>query len=211
MGRRGTPVNWPAVLYNKIVYRPVIRLRLKAVGRRFRLGYASEVINPHLFSFGDNVFTGPHCYFVTNEYSPVKIGNHVMFGPYCKIVGGNHDYRYAGGPLAMHDRPMSEIREIVIEDGVWIGADSMVLTGASIGEGAVIGAMGLVNHWIPPYTVAVGVPARRFFRRFVNDEALEEALRNADSLYTVDLIREMYRQCGVEMRNIYALQPENES
>jgi acetyltransferase-like isoleucine patch superfamily enzyme len=211
VGKRGTSVNWPAVLYNKIVYRPVIRLRLNAVGRGFRLGYASEIINPRFFSFGDNVFTGPYCYFVTNEYSSVKIGNHVMFGPYCKIVGGNHDYRYTGGPLAMNHRPMPEIRDIVIENGAWIGADAMILTGAYIGEGAVIGAMGLVNHRVPPYTVAVGVPARRFLRRFSDDEALEEALRNVGSLYTVDLVRGMYRQCGVGAARADVLQPENES
>lgn len=203
MGRGGASVKSLAVLYNKMVYRSILRMQLKTVGRRFRLGYSSELINPHLFSFGDNFFSGPHCYFVTNEFSPVSIGNDVMFGPFCKIIGGNHDYTYTKGSLIMNQHPFPEGKEIIIENGAWIGTNAVILTGAYIGEGAVIGAMGLVNHMVPPYTVAVGVPAKRFLARFASDEDLEEVLRNVGSVYTADRLRRIYRECGVETRHAY--------
>jgi acetyltransferase-like isoleucine patch superfamily enzyme len=50
--------------------------------------------------------------------------------------------------------------KIVIEDDVWIGAGSIILPGVTVGEGAVVGAGAVVTKDVPPYTVAVGVPAR---------------------------------------------------
>jgi acetyltransferase-like isoleucine patch superfamily enzyme len=188
-----------AVLYNKFLYRPYVRRRLKHAGRGFRLGYSSEFLQPGLFQIGDNFFTGPHCYFDTNEFSPVRIGDDVMFGPYCKLIGGNHDYSYTKGPLAENRFPRPHRKEIVIENGAWIGANAVILTGAQIGEGSVIGAMGLVNHFIPPYTVAVGVPAKRLFARFRDDKDLADILRNVGSHYTVEIVRALQNQHGVEV------------
>ena len=94
-----------SVAYNRLVYRPLVRARLGAVGRRFRLGYSSELLNPHLFSIGDDFFSGPYGYFVTNSKSPVTIGAHVMLGPRCMIVGGNHAYSWTGGHMAFNAHP----------------------------------------------------------------------------------------------------------
>lgn len=188
-----------AVLYNKLLYRPYVRRRLKHAGRGFRLGYASEFLQPGLFRIGNNFFTGPHCYFDTNQFSPVRIGDDVMFGPYCKLIGGNHDYSYTKGPLSDHRFPRPHQKEIIIENGVWIGANAVILTGAQIGEGSIIGAMGLVNHVVPPYTVAVGVPAKRLFARFHDDNDLADILRNVGSSYTVEMVRALQNQHGVEV------------
>ncbi len=174
-----------------------MRSRLKHVGQRFRMGYSSELICPYLFSIGDNFFSGPHCYFSTNEFSPVTIGAAVMFGPRCKIIGGNHDYAYTKGHLAQHTVPRAEHRGIIIENGDWVGTNAVILTGAHLGEGAIVGAMGLVNHFVPPYTIAVGVPATSLFPRFTNDEDLGELLRNVGSRYTVTSIRQMQSEHGV--------------
>ena len=48
---------------------------------------------------------------------------------------------------------------IKIEDDVWLGVGSTVLDGVTIGKGSVIGAGAVVTKNIPPYSVAVGVPA----------------------------------------------------
>jgi acetyltransferase-like isoleucine patch superfamily enzyme len=123
-----------------------------------------------------------------------------MFGPYCKLIGGNHDYTYTKGALALNELPRAEQKEILIENGVWVGACTVILTGAHIGEGAVIGAMGLVNHFVPPYTIAVGVPAKRFFSRFTDDRDLEELLSNIGSRYTVEMIKRVQKTHAVQSR-----------
>jgi acetyltransferase-like isoleucine patch superfamily enzyme len=51
-------------------------------------------------------------------------------------------------------------RPIVIEDGVWIGANATILKGSKIGRGSIIGANAVVSGEIPPMCIAAGNPAR---------------------------------------------------
>ena len=50
--------------------------------------------------------------------------------------------------------------QIVIGHNVWIGARAVLLGGAHIGKGAIVGAATIVDFEVPPYTIAVGNPAR---------------------------------------------------
>ena len=49
---------------------------------------------------------------------------------------------------------------IIIEDNVWIGENACILENVRIGKCSIIGANAVVTHDIPPYSVAVGVPAK---------------------------------------------------
>lgn len=51
-------------------------------------------------------------------------------------------------------------KPIRIEDDSWIGANAVILPGVTIGRGSTIGAGAIVSRDIPPYSVAVGIPAR---------------------------------------------------
>ncbi|WP_242053899.1 acyltransferase [Nostoc sp. FACHB-888] len=52
------------------------------------------------------------------------------------------------------------VQPIWIQDNVWIGFDSCILPGVTIGEGAIVGARSVVSEDVPPYTVVAGNPAR---------------------------------------------------
>ncbi|MFT8710094.1 MAG: 2,3,4,5-tetrahydropyridine-2,6-dicarboxylate N-acetyltransferase, partial [Sporolactobacillus sp.] len=65
----------------------------------------------------------------------------------------------AGTVLAGVVEPPSA-KPVIVEDNVLIGANAVVLEGVHIGEGAVVGAGAIVTKDVPPYTVAVGAPAR---------------------------------------------------
>ena len=54
----------------------------------------------------------------------------------------------------------SDTNPVVIEDDVWIGSRVIIMPGVHIGEGCVIGTGTIVTKNIPPYAVAVGVPAK---------------------------------------------------
>lgn len=63
---------------------------------------------------------------------------------------------------------------VIIEDNVWIGANCIILSGARIGQGAVISAGSVVSSVIPPYCIAVGNPARVVVNRKKTKEIIEE-------------------------------------
>jgi maltose O-acetyltransferase len=86
---------------------------------------------------------------------PVTIGSGVLIGHDAILATGNHEigpHDARGGAL--------QARPIVIEDGVWTGANVLVLAGVTLGAGCVIGGGAVVTKDVPPDSVAVGVPAR---------------------------------------------------
>jgi acetyltransferase-like isoleucine patch superfamily enzyme len=183
-------------ILNILINRPMLRFKLAKCGKNFKFGYHSELRNPSYFSIGENFFSGPYGYFVTNKHIPVSIGDHVMFGPYCKIFGGDHDLQYEKNHIRF--APEKEVKEtkIVIEDGVWIGANTTVLTGSFISEGSVVSSGALVNSYIPPYCVAYGIPAKKIKRRF-NDQQLKKTLKNVNSNYSFSTIIEIYAKHNI--------------
>ncbi len=60
--------------------------------------------------------------------------------------------------------------DVVIGNDVWIGTGAMILSGVSVGNGAVIGARSLVTHDVPPYGIVGGNPARLIRLRFSESE-----------------------------------------
>ena len=63
--------------------------------------------------------------------------------------------------------------DIIVEDDVWIGYRSTILSGVRIGQGAVVAAGAVVTKDVPPYAIVGGVPAKVLKYRF-NDELIEE-------------------------------------
>lgn len=56
--------------------------------------------------------------------------------------------------------------DIIIGNDVWIGYEAVIMSGVTIGDGAIIGARSVVTKDIPPYTIVGSVPARQIRRRF---------------------------------------------
>ena len=67
-------------------------------------------------------------------------------------------------------------RPVTIGNDVWIGMNAVIMDGITIGDGAVIGAGAIVTHDVPPYAVAVGVPARVTRHRF-DEETVRRLLK----------------------------------
>ena len=76
-----------------------------------------------------------------------------------------------------------------VGNDVWIGRDVTILPSVTIGDGAVIGAGALVNSDIPPYAIAVGVPAKIIRYRF-DQEHIEKMLKLKWWQWPDDVIRE---------------------
>jgi len=76
-------------------------------------------------------------------------------------------------------RPMIDPKPVHINDNVWVGFDSVITGGVTIGRGAVIGCKTLITEDIPPYAIVVGNPCRivRFLEADDDEEARTAALR----------------------------------
>ncbi|HMQ30311.1 MAG TPA: acyltransferase [Chloroflexaceae bacterium] len=87
----------------------------------------------------------------------IRIGANVQVAPACAFFPYDHGTA-PGAP--MREQPLTSRGDIVVEDDVWLGYGVVVLAGARIGRGAVVGANSVVTGDIPPGAVAVGAPAR---------------------------------------------------
>lgn len=147
---------------------------------------------------GSDFFAGELFYVSTNEHCDLVIGDSVMLGPSVYILGGNHNYKFTGNHLRYNQTNCENTKNIIIENGVWIGAKSTILSGAYISEGSVIGANSLVSHVIPPYVIALGSPAKKYIARF-SEVQLKEILKNVGSTYSFNDIVRFYKKHNVCM------------
>jgi acetyltransferase-like isoleucine patch superfamily enzyme len=109
----------------------------------------------------------------------VELGCYVMFAPRVTIVGGDHVFNVPGVPIIFAGRP--EMPKTVIEDDVWVGINSTIMSGVRIGRGAIVAAGSVVTKDVAPYTICGGVPAKYLRDRFEIDEQRKTHDRMLDS------------------------------
>lgn len=88
---------------------------------------------------------------------PVNLGNEVRLAQNVVLSGLNHNYQDVNLPIFEQGVSTSPI---VIEDETWIGANSVIVAGVTIGKHCVVAAGSVVTKNIPDYSVVVGNPAR---------------------------------------------------
>ena len=88
---------------------------------------------------------------------PVMIGNNVILAQNVVLSALNHNFEDV---LTTINQQGVKTDQIIIENNVWIGANSTILAGVHIGEHVVVGAGSVVTKDIPPFSVVVGNPAK---------------------------------------------------
>ena len=88
----------------------------------------------------------------------VEIGDHCMFANGCFVTDANHRYDDPARPVTWQG--FTSRGPTRIGDNVWCGAHVVITSGVTIGERSVIGANSVVTQDLPPYSIAVGAPAR---------------------------------------------------
>lgn len=136
-----------------------------------------------------NVKVGSYTYGVLNVYSlyiqpseKLEIGNYVSIAPNVQfLLGANHQIdTITTYPLfsrfIKYDKIDALSRgEIIIEDEVWLGTNSIIVSGVHIGKGAIIASGSIVTKDVPPYSIYGGNPAKLIKMRF-SDDIIEEFL-----------------------------------
>ena len=146
------------------------------------IGKSSVSIGPNTLCMGEMQVFGPSgrirvgqwCYIGPESRlwakGAIEIGNRVFISHGVHIFDNNshslsaaerHQRFYELRTTGAHQIPeVINYGPVKVEDDVWIGFNSAVLKGVTIGRGAVVGACSVVTHDVPPYTVVVGNPAR---------------------------------------------------
>lgn len=145
-------IRWGTIIYGDVV-----------IGDNFKTGHS--VLIREKTTIGDNVLVGTNSIidgyveigsFVKIEsgvYIPAhtRVGNYVFIGP-CAVFT-NDKY-----PQRLRDK--YEPKGPVLEDNVTVGANATLLPGVHIGEGSMIGAGSVVTKNVPPWSLALGAPAK---------------------------------------------------
>lgn len=131
------------------------------------IGNHSEVHEDCVFRvFGGYIHIGEKCSINRSGMiwgaSGVTIGNKVRIGPRINITTNNHVFSDRNRPIMDQG---SEFAPIVIKNDVWIGVNVTILPGVTVGEGAVIGAGAVVTKDVAPFSIVVGVPAKKIGER----------------------------------------------
>lgn len=118
---------------------------------------STTLLPPFYVDYGKNIRIGKGCWIQQGctffDRGGITLGNDVFIAPKVNLITINHDPN-PDNRSATYGRP------IVIEDKVWIGINSTILPGVTIGYGAIIGANSVVTHDVPPMTVVGGNPAK---------------------------------------------------
>lgn len=118
---------------------------------------------------------GDYCSFRVNTYigslSSIKIGNHVFGAPNIFICDNNNHpvspklrkemtFSPTNTKPWKWDSKIVECAPIIIEDCVWLGRNTTILKGVTIGRGSIVAAGSVVTKDVPPFTVIAGNPAK---------------------------------------------------
>lgn len=139
----------------------------------------------HYMDFGSNLTTGYRCRFEVNGVhkekklifgknvnigdsvriscaTGIKLGNNVLIGSRVLIIDNSHG-NYSGKNQDSPDIPPNErnlmVSPICISDNVWIGENSVIQQGVTIGAGSIIAANSVVTKSLPENIIAAGAPA----------------------------------------------------
>lgn len=163
--------------------------RLANIGKNSQIGQNFSIINPDGISIGDNFsggcdialwswnavnIKGDDCKLVIKNNvsitdrciisaaNRIEIGNGCLLGRDTFITDNSHGENISINELNIspHERNIFSKGTVIIGDNVWTGKNVCIMPNVKIGNGAIIGANSVVTHNIPPYSVAVGSPAK---------------------------------------------------
>lgn len=127
----------------------VLKLFGATIGRGFVIKPAVNIKYPWFFSAGNNVWVGEHVWI--DNLAPVTLGDNSCLSQGALLLTGNHDYRRRSFDL-MH-------QPIVVEEGAWIGAKSVVCPGVTCHSHSVLAVGSVATRPLEAYGIYQGNPA----------------------------------------------------
>ena len=143
---------------HRVLCEPFIKRSFGKCGSNVRVPKGCSFSGIENISIGNNVALG-YGLKVLSTRARLVIGDDVMFGPNVTIVTGDHRIDIPGRTmisLTDKDKLPENDQDVVLEGDNWIGANSTILKGVTIGQGAVVAAGAVVNHDVLPFSIVGG-------------------------------------------------------
>lgn len=115
----------------------------------------------------DAVILNLNAKFVLGKGSGATEGFKVATGNHAQLIG--RFYR----TITEAEKPEGYDKDVIVKEDVWIGMNVTLLSGVTVGRGAIISAGAVVTKDIPPYCIAGGVPAKPIKFKWTIDQILE--------------------------------------
>jgi acetyltransferase-like isoleucine patch superfamily enzyme len=140
----------------------IFKIICKEFGKGSYIDYGVFIRYPWKVKIGRQVIINQECRLYPSQKVKdvyIEIQNNVVISPQVIFFSAGHDYNQ----LSLPDIAAS----IIVEENAWIGGNSIILPGVTIGKGAVVGAGSVVTKNIAPWSVVTGNPARDIKKRII--------------------------------------------
>lgn len=146
-------------LHFKTSMQKMCQNKFKCFGENSEFRAGAYAVFCSQISIGKNIIIRPNTVLMSDEIAKITIEDNVMIGMGVHFYVNNHKFERKDIPLIEQGYYPSE--DIVVKEGSWIGANSIILPGITIGRNAVIGAGSIVTRSVPDFTVVAGNPAKK--------------------------------------------------
>ncbi|KAB7889775.1 acyltransferase [Poseidonibacter ostreae] len=140
----------------RYIFTFLVKRESKKVGADLKVNFYSKLNNNT--ELGNNVNMNG---LEVSGKGSVTIGDNFHCGKNCLLITQNHNYK---GNKIPYDETYI-LKEIIIEDNVWLGHNVTIIGSCKIGEGSIIQAGAVVVNDIEPLSIAGGNPAKVFSKR----------------------------------------------
>ncbi len=163
--------------------------------RKATIGKTTTVQSTAIFRHAERIKIGEHCMIghhnclqAGKEWGTIIIGNNTQLGPNVQLFAYNHSHDDIEKPCISQGYYDGNV---VLEDDVSIGGNSVILPNVTIGKGAIVSVGSVVDKNVPPYAIVSGVFAKVVGFRF-SPEEVEEYQKTIPEGKRIDI--EQYRK-----------------
>ena len=135
----------------------LLRMFGAKIGKGLVIKPRVNIKHPWMLEIGNHVWIGEHVWI--DNLARVSLGNHVCLSQGAFLLCGNHNYKKVGFELM--------VKEIVLEDGVWVGAKAVVSPGVRCQTHSILTVNSVATKDLEAYSIYQGNPATRVKERVI--------------------------------------------
>ena len=173
------------------------------IGDNVRISRACNIVGLANIEIGNNVRIDAYCSLIAVT-GYIRLGSYIHIGGYCHLAGRGgielHDFsglsqrvsiysasddysgRHMTNPTVPEHLTGARVSPVRLGRHAIVGSGTVILPGGELAEGVAVGALALVTHRLPEWTVCAGSPARPLKARHRRPLLLEAELRRVPEL-----------------------------